>query len=88
VWTFAAVRGRPSCERLSGRPAYVPGGVERMTRYEYRTVSVPGRTPGLKREDPEARLNELGREGFEVVERIEQQFGGTQMLVLAREIVE
>jgi len=33
-------------------------------------------------------LNELGREGFELVDRIEQQFGGTQMLILMREVPE
>ncbi len=59
-----------------------------MPRYEYRTIHVPAKTPGLKREDPERRLNELGREGFELVDRIEQQFGGTQMLILMREVTE
>ena len=50
--------------------------------------SRPGQDAGAEREDPERRLNELGREGFELVDRIEQQFGGTQMLILMREVPE
>jgi hypothetical protein len=59
-----------------------------MPQYEYRTVEVPGKTPGLKRQNPERQLNELGREGFKLVERVEQQFSGTQYLVLMREVPE
>ncbi|ELZ87425.1 hypothetical protein C453_03704 [Haloferax elongans ATCC BAA-1513] len=59
-----------------------------MTRYEYRTIELTGKTPGLKKENPEQQLNELGRDGFKLVERIEQQFGGTQRLVLMREVAE
>ncbi|ELZ90227.1 DUF4177 domain-containing protein [Haloferax sulfurifontis] len=59
-----------------------------MPRYEYRTVDLASKVPGLKKEDPEEALNRLGREGFELVERVEQQFGGTQLLILAREVTD
>lgn len=61
---------------------------ERISQYEYRTITVAGKAPGLKKEDPEENLNELGKEGFKLVERIEQQFGGTQILILMRETTE
>jgi hypothetical protein len=59
-----------------------------MPTYEYRTVPVRGETVGLRRGDPEAALNELGAEGFRLVDQIHQQFGGTQLLVLMREVPE
>lgn len=56
-----------------------------MSQYEYRTITIAGKAPGLKKEDPEEKLNELGEEGFKLIERVEQQFGGTQTLILMRE---
>lgn len=59
-----------------------------MPTYEYRTVPVRGEAVGLRRTDPEQALNELGAEGFRLVDQIQQQFGGTQLLVLMREVPE
>jgi hypothetical protein len=79
--------GYPAQESLSRSPSLSVESLS-MPTYEYRTVPVRGETVGLRRRDPEVPLNELGAERFRAVEQIHQQFGGTQLLVLMREVPE
>jgi len=56
----------------------------RHTTWEYETLR-PARDAAMKEAvDPKARLNELGAEGWELVETISYEGGGTKYLVFKR----
>lgn len=52
--------------------------------WEYRTLRPERGATMLEAEDPEAALNELGAEGWELVETVEYVDGGTKFLVFKR----
>ncbi|RDI70686.1 DUF4177 domain-containing protein [Halopelagius longus] len=53
-------------------------------RWEYRTLEPPRESTQKEAEDPTDELNELGREGWELVDTIDYTGGGTKYLVLKR----
>jgi hypothetical protein len=54
------------------------------TRWEYRTLRPPRGSARAEAEDPQAALNELGEEGWELVCGVDYTGGGTKYLVLKR----
>lgn len=54
------------------------------TRWEYRTLRPPRGSTKKEAQDPTAELNELGAEGWELVESIAYENGGTKYLVFKR----
>jgi hypothetical protein len=55
-----------------------------MTRWEYETLRPPRGATKKESADPEAELNELGADGWELVTTVEYTGGGTKYLVLKR----
>ncbi|SFG09661.1 protein of unknown function [Halopelagius inordinatus] len=53
-------------------------------RWEYRTLKPPREATQKEARDPTEELNELGREGWELVDTIDFTGGGTKLLVLKR----
>lgn len=53
-------------------------------RWEYETLRPPRGTTRKESSDPKAALNELGAEGWELVDTVEYVGGGTKFLVLKR----
>jgi len=56
------------------------------TRWEYETLRPPRDETKKEAEDPKAELNRLGAEGWEFVETIDYEGGGTKYLVCKRPI--
>jgi hypothetical protein len=54
------------------------------TCWEYETIRPPRDETRKESEDPKAVLNELGANGWEFVETIEYEGGGTKYLVFKR----
>jgi hypothetical protein len=54
------------------------------TRWEYETIAPPKGSTQKEATDPKAHLNELGEEGWELVDTIEYIGGGTKFLVFKR----
>jgi hypothetical protein len=54
------------------------------TRWEYRTLRPPRGSARAEAEDPQAALNALGEEGWELVCGVDYTDGGTKYLVLKR----
>lgn len=57
---------------------------EDARRWEYETLRPPRESTKKEATDPKAQLNELGAEGWELVETIEYTGGGTKLLVFKR----
>lgn len=55
-------------------------------RWEYRTVRPPRGETKKEADDPEATLNDHGRDGWQLVETIDYTDGGTKYLVFARPV--
>ncbi|WP_134671112.1 DUF4177 domain-containing protein [Halorussus marinus] len=55
-----------------------------MPTWEYRTLRPPRSKTMDEAVDPEAELNELGAEGWELVETVDYIGGGTKYLILKR----
>ncbi|QLG28400.1 hypothetical protein HUG10_12955 [Halorarum halophilum] len=53
-------------------------------RWEYRTLRPPRESTKKEASDPVDELNDLGAEGWEVVETIDYVGGGTKFLLLKR----
>lgn len=53
-------------------------------RWEYRTIRPPRTATNKEVEDPESTLNELGTEGWELVNTLDYVGGGTKYLILKR----
>lgn len=53
-------------------------------RWEYRTLTPPRADTQKEAVDPTDELNELGEEGWELVDTIDYTGGGTKFLVLKR----
>jgi hypothetical protein len=53
-------------------------------RWEYRTLRPPREATKKEASDPTGELDELGAEGWELVETIEYVGGGTKYLLLKR----
>jgi hypothetical protein len=58
----------------------------RPTRWEYETIRPPRDETKKEARDPTEELNELGADGWELVETIEYDGGGTKYLVLKRPV--
>ncbi|MFT4947522.1 MAG: hypothetical protein ACI8TL_001766 [Natronomonas sp.] len=56
------------------------------TRWEYETRRPPRDETKKEAEDPKAELNRLGAEGWEFVETIDYEGGGTKYLVFKRSV--
>ncbi|MFD1588245.1 DUF4177 domain-containing protein [Halorientalis brevis] len=54
------------------------------TRWEYETLRPPRDETRKEADDPKAELNRLGSDGWELVETIEYEGGGTKYLVFKR----
>jgi hypothetical protein len=54
------------------------------TRWEYQTLRPPRGSTRKESQDPTDELNELGAEGWELVESIDYENGGTKYLVFKR----
>ena len=54
------------------------------SRWEYRSLRPPREATKKEASDPTDELNELGAEGWELVETIEYTGGGTKYLLLKR----
>lgn len=54
------------------------------TRWEYETLRPPRDETKKEADDPKAALNQLGAEGWEFVETIDYEGGGTKYLVFRR----
>jgi hypothetical protein len=52
--------------------------------WEYRSLEPPRDETKKEATDPTARLNDLGAEGWELVDTIEYTGGGTKLLLLKR----
>jgi hypothetical protein len=52
--------------------------------WEYRTLKPPRDETKKEAIDPAAELNDLGRDGWELVDTIEYTGGGTKFLILKR----
>lgn len=57
---------------------------DRRTQWEYRSLRPPREPTQKEARDPTDRLNELGAEGWELVETIEYTGGGTKFLLFKR----
>ncbi len=55
-------------------------------RWEYETLRPPRDETQKEAEDPKAELNQLGAEGWEFVETIDYEGGGTKYLVFKRPV--
>ena len=55
-----------------------------VTRWEYETLRPPRDATRKEAEDPKAELNRLGAEGWDFVETIDYEGGGTKYLVFKR----
>lgn len=55
-----------------------------ITRWEYKTLRPQRESTKKELSDPKDDLNELGEEGWELVETITYEGGGTKYLVLKR----
>jgi hypothetical protein len=55
-----------------------------FTRWEYETVRPDRESTKKEASDPKATLNELGAEGWELIETITYESGGTKYLVFKR----
>ncbi len=53
-------------------------------QWEYETLRPPRESTKKEARDPKAELNELGAEGWELVETVEYTGGGTKYLVFKR----
>ncbi|MBX0296824.1 DUF4177 domain-containing protein [Haloarcula nitratireducens] len=53
-------------------------------RWEYETLRVPRGETKKESEDPKTELNELGAEGWRLVETVDYTGGGTKFLVFER----
>ncbi|WP_323676507.1 DUF4177 domain-containing protein [Halorubellus sp. PRR65] len=53
-------------------------------QWEYKVVDLSTSFLGKSVEDPEDRLNELGRDGWELVEDLSEASGNSQSLVFKR----
>jgi hypothetical protein len=58
------------------------------SRWEYETLRVPRGETHKEAADPEAELNELGREGWELAATIDYVGGGTKFIVFKRPVEE
>lgn len=56
------------------------------TRWEYETLRPPRDETKKEAEDPNAELNRLGAAGWEFVETIDYEGGGTKYLVFKRPV--
>ena len=56
----------------------------RPERWEYRSLRPPRDSAKKEAEDPTDRLNELGREGWELCESVTYTGGGTKYFILKR----
>ncbi|SMO52554.1 DUF4177 domain-containing protein [Halorubrum cibi] len=56
-------------------------------RWEYETLRPPRDETRKEATDPEAELNELGAEGWELVTTIDYEGGGSKYLVFKRPVV-
>lgn len=54
--------------------------------WEYKTIKPPREATNKEASDPKAALNELGAEGWELIDTIEYVGGGTKYLVFKRPI--
>ncbi|UTF55800.1 DUF4177 domain-containing protein [Natronosalvus rutilus] len=54
------------------------------THWEYETLRPPRGETKKEAEDPKAELNQLGAEGWEFMETIDYEGGGTKYLVFKR----
>ncbi len=54
------------------------------TAWEYETLKPPRGVAKKEASDPKGRLNELGADGWELVDTVEYAGGGTKFLVLKR----
>ncbi|RBI63205.1 DUF4177 domain-containing protein [halophilic archaeon] len=54
--------------------------------WEYETIRPPRESTKKEAADPKEKLNELGAEGWELVESIEYVGGGTKLLVFKRPV--
>ena len=59
-----------------------------MTTWEYETLRPPRGATKKEASDPKAELNELGAEGWELVEAVSYAGGGTKFLILKRPVEE
>jgi len=58
----------------------------RAIHWEYETVRPPRDETKKEAEDPKGVLNELGADGWELVETVEYDGGGTKYLVFKRPV--
>lgn len=61
-----------------------PVSDSRPSEWEYRSLRPPREPTQKEAKDPTEELNELGAEGWELVETIEYTGGGTKFLLLKR----
>lgn len=55
------------------------------TQWEYKILSIETKgLMGFAMEEPESELNDLGEEGWELVEQINMDLGATQALIFKR----
>lgn len=59
---------------------------ESHRNWEYKTLRPPREATNKEARDPKAPLNELGAEGWELIDTIEYVGGGTKYLVFKRPI--
>ena len=57
-----------------------------MTQWEYETLRPPRGATKKEASDPKAELNELGAEGWELVDTISYVGGGTKYVVFKRPV--
>lgn len=57
-------------------------------QWEYETLQPPRGSTKKESVDPKAALNELGKEGWELVDTVDYVGGGTKFLVLKRRVEE
>jgi hypothetical protein len=55
-----------------------------QTRWEYETLQPPKGSTHKEATDPKQQLNELGDEGWELVDTVDYVGGGTKLLILKR----
>lgn len=60
----------------------------RVEQWEYLTVTPPRGPTNKEIDDPSARLNELGGDGWELVTALDYDGGGTKYLVFKRPVGE
>lgn len=59
---------------------------DELSRWEYKTLRPPREATKKESADPNVRLNELGDDGWELVDTVEYVGGGTKFMIFKRPV--